>query len=79
MYLDLLDARRVRPAPQRPLDPQHGFVVSFDQSLDASIGKVAHVAVHSFDRGMVLNEIPETDALHAAADHEELRNDHRNG
>jgi urate oxidase len=74
----MIDVGAVRTPPQRPLDPQHGLVVSLDQGLDGSIGQIADVAVHALEGRLILNEEPETDALHTPTDDESLRDDHEN-
>src|SRR6187200_2403565 len=56
------------PSTQRPFDAQHRFIVALDQHLDSAIGQVAHVPVDPFDGGVILNVVPEPDALYSSAD-----------
>jgi hypothetical protein len=73
---DIIDARARGPAAQRPLDSQHGFLVSLEHRLDPPIGQVPHETVHALDGGMVLHEVPEPDSLDLSTDEEPLRDNH---
>jgi urate oxidase len=74
-----LDMRSRRTSPQRALDAFDRFLVPLDQGLDSSVRQIANEAVHALDGGVILDEIPEPDALHPSTDEEPLRNDHGKG
>ena len=58
----------------------HRLVVSLDQGLDAAIrSDCGRSRARPRGAALILNEEPETDALHAPADQESLRDDHGNG
>ena len=69
--------RVCRPAPQREFDAIDRFVVSFDQRFDASVGQVTGVAMDPFGRGACGGKHPKADALHASANEQPSRHDHK--
>src|SRR5262245_56184311 len=66
-------ARAGWPAAHCGLDAVDRLPFAFEVDLDAAIGQVPDPAVHTLDRGTLLGEEPETDALHAAADEQSSR------
>ena len=53
--------------------------VPFDVSFNATVRQIAHPAGYAFAQRPFLCEVPEPDALHAAADHESARHQHEEG
>ena len=64
----MLDPRAAGTRADRPLDACHRFGLALDECLDLAIGKISHVACHTFTGGRVLHEVAEADPLHASAD-----------
>jgi allantoinase len=66
-----------RPSAQRALESIDAFSVSLGHRLDTAVRQIPHEAVDPFGACLFDREPAEPDALHASADHEAPRHDHR--
>ena len=65
------------PCRMCALEPFDRFRLAFRRRFDAAVGQVPHPAVQAFARRRRLGEVPEADALNAAADEISSRDAHR--
>src|SRR5687767_10185699 len=77
--VDLLDPRAARAGAERLLHFRHDIRFSFDDGLDAAVGKIPHPAHRTCTTGGVLREPAEAHTLDAPADDEPSRNLHSGG
>ena len=70
------DDRMRRPSTQRELDAIDGFLVAFNQRLDAPIGEILRVTVNPLGGRARSGKHPEADALHTSANEHPTGDDH---
>jgi len=78
-----MNIHRVHASPWRSssdllLEPAHGLVVAFENSLHTSVRQVPHPAADTLLPSRFAHEKPEADALHAARYDTPTRHEHRN-
>src|SRR5688572_26412422 len=74
--VDIVHARAGRPLPHGHLESLHRISVAFGDHLNAAVVLIANVTLNALTLGGILDEVPESYALHTSLDDEAAPNEH---